>query len=104
TSLLHLVRQRLDADGTWSVVALNPWMLSDLPSMIHEFFIALLSAMPKSAKGKVAREKAAQFARVVSPITSPLRLVGLDPSGALSSLAELLDGDQSLEARHADLH
>ena len=103
TSVLQIIRRKLRGHGDWKVVELNPWMVADLPSMIEEFFASLLSALPDGKKGKAIRRKVARYAKAVSPMTSPLRLFGVNAEEALEFLGGVLDGDQSLDARRTEL-
>src|SRR5690606_3114895 len=52
TSVLHFARRRFEVDGRWKVVEFNPWMVSDLPTLVQEFFTTLLAALPDDRRGK----------------------------------------------------
>jgi hypothetical protein len=101
TSVLHFVRRRLESGGSWRVVEFNPWMLSDLPSVVQEFFTTLIAALPED--GKKLRERMAGYAKAVSPFTAPFKLFGISAEEAVRALGEVLAGDQSMEARRRDL-
>jgi hypothetical protein len=103
TSVLNVLREKLDGHGDWQVVDLNPWMVADVPSMIDEFFITLVSKIPSTKKGKAVRKKMAGYAGAVAPVTSVLKVVGVDAEGALRGVEDMLKGDQSLEARRKEL-
>lgn len=102
TSVLNLLRRKLDGHGDWQVVELNPWMVADLPSLLEEFFVTLLSTLPEDGVSSL-RRKVLRYAKAVSPMTSPLKVVGVDLEGPIKAAQALLEGDQSLEARRGEL-
>jgi len=103
TSVLHFVRQRLDTRACWHVVEFNPWMVSDLPSLVQEFFTTLVAALPSDRKGKKLRRKMANYAKAVSPFAAPFKLFGISADQALRTIGDVLVGDESLEARRREL-
>jgi predicted KAP-like P-loop ATPase len=78
TSVLLFARRRFDSGGRWKVVEFNPWMVSDLPSLVQEFFTTLVAALPDDRKGKRLRRKMAGYARSVAPLTAPFKIFGID--------------------------
>lgn len=102
TSVLHFVRRRLGAGGRWRVVEFNPWMVSDLPTLVQEFFTTLVAALPDDHKGQV-RQKMAGYAKAVAPLAAPFRLFGVSAEQAFRTAGDVLAGDQSIEARRKEL-
>lgn len=103
TSVLHFVRGRLESQGRWRVMEFNPWMVSDLPSLVQEFFTTLVSALPDDRKGKKLRRKMAGYAKAVSPLAAPFKVFGISAEQAIRTAGDLLAGDQSIEARRKEL-
>ena len=91
TTLLNFVLERLDEDPL-RVVKFNPWMVSDLPSLVADFFATLVSALPKN---KDIRKRMASYARTVSPVLSFADIPGLDLVRGLRAVARHLDGGGS---------
>jgi energy-coupling factor transporter ATP-binding protein EcfA2 len=100
TSVLNLLEAILASDDAWSVARFNPWQLSDIDSLIVEFFATVASPLPKSGR---ARKALAGYVRKIAPFTSVASVLGVDPSKAVDGLADLLGGDQSLERVRRDL-
>ncbi|MGQ0680002.1 MAG: KAP family P-loop NTPase fold protein [Actinomycetota bacterium] len=103
TSVLHFVRRRLEGRERWRVVEFNPWMVSDLPSLVQEFFTTLVAALPEDSKGKKLRQKMAGYAKAVSPFATPFKLFGINADEAILAAGEVLAGDQSIGARRREL-
>lgn len=103
TSVLNFVRRRLESRGRWRVVEFNPWTMSDLPSVVQEFFTTLMTALPEDRKGKRLRRKMAAYAKAVSPLAAPFKVFGISAEQAVRAAGDLLAGDQSLEARRKEL-
>jgi predicted KAP-like P-loop ATPase len=103
TSVLLFARRRFNSGGRWKVVEFNPWMVSDLPSLVQEFFTTLVAALPDDRKGKRLRRKKAGYARSVAPLTAPFKIFGIAADQALRSAGDLLAGDQSIDARRREL-
>lgn len=103
TSVLNFVRARLNRRGSWRVVEFNPWMVSDLPSLVHEFFTTLVAALPNDRKGKRLRKKLAGYAKTVAPFATPFKLVGINADDAARAVGDLLAGDESIEGRRREL-
>jgi predicted KAP-like P-loop ATPase len=96
SSLLNLVRERVNGFTEWEVVEFNPWVLSDLESIIRNFFGTLISAIPKDTQQEQLRKKLARYATSVSPYAGILQVPGIQLDKALEQLAALLAGDESL--------
>lgn len=102
TTVLHFVRQRLKTQERWRAAEFNPWMVSDLPSLVQAFFTTLREALPDDPNSKL-RVKMAGYAKAVSPFAAPFKLFGIDAQRAAEAAAEVLAGDQSIEARRGEL-
>ena len=98
TTLLNFVTKELDGTQV-KVVKFNPWMVSDLSSLVADFFAALLSALPKNKKK--ARKAVALLARAVSPLASVIDIPGVDLGKGFVSMADRLDdgGSRGLQRR-----
>jgi len=81
----------------------NPWMVSDLPSLVQEFFTTLVAALPDDRKGRTLRRKMAGYAKAVSPLAAPFKVFGISAEQAIRTAGDLLAGDQSIEARRKEL-
>jgi len=104
SSLLNLVKESLADDEEWLVGEYNPWLLSDIESLVREFFVELRSILPEEyQKGKL-KDVIKSYANAVSPIASALGLVGVNVPDQLKELAQdLLRGDTSLSKRKIEL-
>lgn len=67
TSVLNLLETKLAGNSKWSVARFNPRQLSNIESLILEFFATVASPLPK--KGR-ARKAIAGYARKIAPFTS----------------------------------
>ena len=103
TSILSMVSSDLKKNK-WSVAEFNPWLLSDIESLIRSFFSEVIGAIPtdKDANGEL-RQKISGYARVVSPLGKLGGLIGVDGSTAIEKIAELIQGDQSLTKKRDEL-
>ncbi len=50
TSMLNFVRTLLDETDSFKVVTFNPWIASDLPSLVTDFFTTLRSTTSTASK------------------------------------------------------
>jgi hypothetical protein len=103
TSLLNLIRNRLSDAGPWRHSDFNPWMLSDLPTLVREFFVALGSAVGDKENTKKLRERLGGYAANVAPLGALGAVVGIDASGVFRAVGEMLDPDKSLEITRHEL-
>ena len=95
TTLLNFVLDRLNADEQLRVVEFNPWMLSDLPSLVADFLATLLSALPTRDR-ESARAALAPYVRAAVPFAGIIRIPGIDASKAIEVMADRLEADTSL--------
>ena len=95
TTLLNFVRDRLETDQQLRIVEFNPWMLSDLPSLIADFLATLLSALP-NANRESARAALAPYVRAAVPFAGIIRIPGIDAGKAVEVMADLLESDTSI--------
>lgn len=96
TSLLNLVEEQLQDIGQLRVVRFNPWLVSDLTSLVSDFFASMLSAIGVE---EALRDRFARYAKSLSPIASLIPAPGIDLSGALDKSVDILEGDDSLHAQ-----
>lgn len=103
SSILSLVQEDLtSAVSSWQVVKFNPWLFSDVESLLQSFFGALGTALPEK-RFKAARQKLGSYAETVASLGKLASLVGVDVSAMVSKLGEVLRGDASAEARRVEL-
>lgn len=95
TTLLNFVRHRLKTDRRLRIVEFNPWMLSDLPSLVADFLSTLLSALP-SGDREGARSALAPYVRAAVPFASIIRIPGVDAGKAVEVMADRLEADTTL--------
>lgn len=97
TTLLNFVLKSLD-DSRLRVVKFNPWMVADLPSLVADFFAALISAL-RTNEAKV-RKSLASFAQAVSPAVSFVKIPWIDLGQGLRALTRQLDGGGCSTQQH----
>ena len=95
TTLLNFILDRLNTDQQLQVVEFNPWMLSDLPSLVADFLATLLSALP-SGDREGARAALAPYVRAAVPFASIIRIPGVDAGKAVEVMADRLEADTTL--------
>ena len=97
TSLLDAVEQRLRDNGGWHIANYNPWSYSSLPDAVIGFFSELSAALPEDTLQKERRAVLGAWAAKAAPLGAAGGLVGMDASGAIQAVAQLVSGDQSPE-------
>ncbi|MEU8366462.1 KAP family P-loop NTPase fold protein [Micromonospora tulbaghiae] len=102
SSILSLVEQSLTPNSEWAVVKFNPWLFSDIDSLLHSFFVALNEAIGKRG-GKALRRKLGGYALSVAPYAGIAGLAGIDPGKIAEAAGKFLQGDMSAEAQKQDL-
>ncbi len=95
TTLLNFVRDRLETNQQMRIVEFNPWILSDLPSLVADFLATLLSALPTKDRETV-RDAVAPYVRAVVPFAGILRIPGIDTGKAAEVIANRLEAETSL--------
>jgi hypothetical protein len=103
SSLLSMVREDVAADTQWVVTEFNPWLFSDLESLVHSFFGSLKAGLPISDKAKDAREKLGKYTEAVAPVGVLGTLLGVNAAPMLQKAGELIRGDVSADARRNQL-
>ena len=96
TSLMNLVEEQLKDAGQLDVAKFNPWLVSDLTSFVSGFFASLLPAIGVEEE---LRKRVARYAKSLSPFASLIQAPGINIGAALDKSADLLEGDQSLDAQ-----
>lgn len=103
SSLLSLVASNLKADK-WSVAEFNPWLLSDVESLMRSFFDEVVAAIPTDKdEHNDLRQKLGGYAKAVSPLGKIGGLVGIDGSAIIQKVGDVIQGDQSLTKKRDEL-
>lgn len=90
--------QTTSGSNGWLIAEFNPWMQSDLESLLAGFFAELREALPKDRKWKETRKKIGEFGKSVSPLGKLGSLVGVDGSEIAKAMSTLIGGDTSATA------
>jgi hypothetical protein len=96
SSIAGLVVDELPKD--WRRAKFEPWGYSDLDSMVFGFFEELRSALPKGKKWSQKRKLIGGVGRALSPVGAAGGVLGMDASGLLSGVSDLIAGDASPSA------
>ncbi|WP_169748241.1 KAP family P-loop NTPase fold protein [Microbacterium azadirachtae] len=105
SSILGWIKDHASASeisSPWSVVSFNPWDYSDPTSAQLGFFAELASAFGRH-RGRKVRASIAKFGRALSPLLSVGSLLGLDPGRAVDGLANIIEGEQSVNRTRSQL-
>ena len=103
SSLLSLVASDLKTDK-WSVAEFNPWLLSDVDSLMRSFFDEVVGAIPTDKdEHNDLRQKIGGYAKAVSPLGKIGGLIGIDGAEIIQKLGEVIQGDQSLTKKREEL-
>lgn len=103
SSILSLAKVLLIKDK-WSVAEFNPWLLSDLESLMLTFFDEIIEAIPTDKDEHAAlRKKLGGYAKAISPLGKLGTLVGVDGSEIIKKAGILIEGNQSLTKKRSDL-
>lgn len=89
TSMINFIKVRIDEEESFKVVDFNPWIVSDLPSVLTDFFDTLHSALPKNRMRKVGKILK-RYARKVTPALGAVSVAGVSVNA--SQLALLFRG------------
>lgn len=101
TTIVDEVRKTLKESG-WYVASHNPWAYSDYSGAVAGFFSAIRDAVPEDVLGKHWRESLGGWVSRAAPIGAAGGLVGVDASGAVGLVGELIAGDRSPEKLRAE--
>lgn len=103
SSILGLTEAELKKKG-WAVAEFNPWLLSDLESLMRTFFSEIIEVIPTDTVGHTElRKKLGGYAKTISPLGKVAGLIGIDLSDALKQAGELIEGNQSLTKKRDEL-
>ncbi len=106
TSMVEWLAGRAESkepDAGWTTVFFNPWDYQDPASLQEGFFAELTAAFGAPTRASDLRKRFAAFGRSVAPLASLGSLVGVDLSGSVEALSDLVDGDRSVGAARRDL-
>ena len=95
TSMLNLVRTQLKEANSFRVVTFNPWIASDLPSLVTDFFTTLRSTMP-GARSRKLRRTLGRYAKKTAPLLGTVSVAGVRVN--TQEVVELFGGDSPLAA------
>lgn len=96
TLLAHL-KEKLQHDGEWQIATFNPWAYSSLDAAIPGFFSEITGALPPDAKGSDRRKAIGSWVERFAPVGAAAGILGIDATGAIQSVAQMISGDQSPE-------
>lgn len=99
SSVLSMAKNLLKkSSDQWMVAEFTPWIYPDADTMQIAFFRELRSVLPNDRKWKRKREAIGSLGEAISPIGKVGGVVGVDASGAMSSLSKVVAGDTSTNA------
>lgn len=102
SSIVNIIKRCVIAAGPererWLIAEFNPWIYSDLESLIYGFFAELREALPKEDKWNNTRERLGAFAKQAAPLGKLGGLLGLDLSGVAEAAGRMITGDTSMSA------
>ncbi|MDB1089449.1 P-loop NTPase fold protein [Streptomyces sp. ACA25] len=105
SSVLKMMLARLATesgrDTGWLVVELNPWLYTDLDSLVLALFSEIRAALPRGRRWSEARKQIGEFGEAISPLGKATALLGLDSEGVIKQFSRRLSGEASASAaRH----
>jgi predicted KAP-like P-loop ATPase len=86
----------------WQIVRFNPWLYSDINSLVLNFFGALAAAIPAD-KGRDARQRLGRYLENASPLGALTSIVGIDLREAIGQLGARLQDDGGPEEQRERL-
>ncbi|MFJ2759666.1 P-loop NTPase fold protein [Nocardioides sp. NPDC087217] len=99
SSVVSMAKNMLKkSNDQWIIAEFTPWIYPDADTMQVAFFRELRSVLPKDRKWKRKRETIGSLGEAISPIGKVGGVVGVDASGAISSLSKVVAGDTSTNA------
>lgn len=102
TTLLNAVEKQVRTRRTWSVAHYNPWLYSSIDAAAQGFFAELRGAVPEGTMKEGARATIGRLGARVAPLGALTSILGVDTSGALKAITDLVVGDQSPERLRAE--
>lgn len=103
TSILNLA-QKILKDEDWLVAEYNPWLISDIESLLLNFFSEILHAIPGKSKGADRlRTKIGSYAQDISPLGKMINIPGIDLASVADIAGKIIAGNQSLTAKRDSL-
>lgn len=95
TVMASLIQQLELSPSRWLVAQCNPWMYSDLGSLVEGFFGELRAVLPREDRWNNTRENLGKFAKTVAPLGGFGNFVGFDVSKVIEKGGQFLAGDSS---------
>ena len=93
SSMLNFIRGMLDDTNSFRVVTFNPWIASDLPSLVMDFFSTVRSTMP-GARSRRLRRTLMRYAKKTAPLLGTVSVAGVKVNP--EQMVELFSGDSPL--------
>jgi KAP family P-loop domain len=104
SSVLNLFTAQIQKDSSrWQVRRFNPWLFTDVNSLLASYFSELLAAMPDTPTRERVRERLSGYAKRIAPLGKLSSLIGLDTSGAMEAIGDLLLPSKSLTDQRDEL-
>lgn len=105
SSIFNLLERRLNqATPEWIVRRFNPWLFSDIDSLLVNFFAEISRALPAGRGTRATRKRIGQLAKQLSPLGKIGSLFGWDASEPIASIGSIIQGDdESAAERHETL-
>lgn len=97
TTLLAAIENKLKTNG-WSLARHNPWSYSSYEAAVAGFFSELRAALPPNGIDKDLRGTIGNWVTRIAPLGAAGGLVGVDASGVIFGIGDLISGDRSPEA------
>ncbi|SDW86186.1 KAP family P-loop domain-containing protein [Arthrobacter sp. cf158] len=101
STVLNSVEAALRNGGSWRTARYNPWSYSSLEAAIPGFFAELTATLPEEFRKKSKRKTIGSWISKAAPMGSLGSIAGVDASGALKVVADLVAGEESPEQLRA---
>jgi len=103
SSILTITEDEIKAQVGWKVARFNPWLFSNIDTLLLNYFQTLRAAIGKKGNRRL-RRKLSEYALNIAPFASLGGLVGgPDTSKIFESAGKLLRGDASAESQRDEI-
>lgn len=104
TSLINLARGRAEQRGSaWRIVDFNPWLLTDVESLIRDFFAVLAEGLQGNRRQRKLKKRLAKYGATISPWLGALRVPGVDLGKAAKHAADMLAGASTVDSARREI-